>query len=174
MWINKELSNLQLQDPAEKEKFFLRLTECLDALPDLYLRKKLLPELLKAVEFGGAGTAAIAPMLKIGQRMKPEEFSKEIVPGVVRCFKSTDRATRIGLLQNMHTFAEHLTPALVENDVFPNLSSGFSDSVPALRELTVKSLIFLVPKLSERIINSQVFVSAVVVSPSRRGRRRRR
>jgi len=74
-------------------------------------------------------------MLKIGQRMKADDFSKEIVPGVVRCFKSTDRATRIGLLQNMHTFAEHLTPALVENDVFPNLSSGFSDSVPALREL---------------------------------------
>jgi len=59
-------------------------------------------------------------------------------------------------VQNMHTFAEHLTPALVENDVFPNLSSGFSDSVPALRELTVKSLIYLVPKLSERVINSQV------------------
>ena len=90
-------------------------------------------------QFGGAGTAAIAPMLKIGQRMKADEFSKEIVPGVVRCFKSTDRATRIGLLQNMHTFAEHLTPALVENDVFPNLSSGFTDSVPALRELTVWS-----------------------------------
>ena len=59
-------------------------------------------------------------------------------------------------MQNKHTFAEHLTPALVENDVFPNLSSGFSDSVPALRELTVKSLIYLVPKLSERVINSQV------------------
>ena len=89
-------------------------------------------------------------------RMKAEEFSKEIVPGVVRCFKSTDRATRLGLLQNMHTFAEHLTPALVEKDIFPSLSTGFTDTVPALRELTVKSLVHLVPKLSERIINSQV------------------
>jgi SCY1-like protein 1 len=97
--INKEMSNLQLMDGGDKEKFFLKLTECLDSLPDLYLRNKLLPELLKAVEFGGAGTAAIAPMLKIGQRMKADEFSKDIVPGVVRCFKSTDRATRIGLLQ---------------------------------------------------------------------------
>ena len=70
-------------------------------------------------------------------RMKAEEFSKEIVPGVVRCFKSTDRATRLGLLQNMHTFAEHLTPALVEKDIFPSLSTGFTDTVPALRELTV-------------------------------------
>jgi len=36
--------------------------------------------------------------------MKAEEFSKEIVPGVVRCFKSTDRATRIGLLQVVGLF----------------------------------------------------------------------
>ena len=46
----------------------MRTSESLDSLPDVYLRKKLLPELIKAVEFGGAGTAAIAPMLKIGQR----------------------------------------------------------------------------------------------------------
>ena len=117
VWINKELSSLQLKEAGEKEAFFIKLSESLESLPDLYLRKKLLPELLKAVEFGGAGTAAIAPMLKIGQRMQPDEFSREIVPGVVRCFKSTDRATRLGLLQNIHTFADHLTPALVEKEV---------------------------------------------------------
>ncbi|EKX44850.1 hypothetical protein GUITHDRAFT_163464 [Guillardia theta CCMP2712] len=130
--VNKSLTELALMDSAQKEDFFLKLSESLDLLPDCFLRFKLLPELLKAVEFGGAGTAAIAPMLKIGQRMTAEEFGKEIVPGVVRCFGSQDRATRIGLLQNLHTFAEHLTPsapALVEKDIFPQISSGFTDSV---------------------------------------------
>jgi len=61
VWINKELSNLQLQDAGDKEKFFLKLTESLDSLPDVYLRKKLLPELLKAVEFGGAGAHSLHP-----------------------------------------------------------------------------------------------------------------
>lgn len=75
---------------------------------------------------------------------------------MVRCFGSQDRATRIGLLQNLHTFAEHLTPALVEKEIFPQLQSGFTDSVPALRELSAKSLVFLVPKLSDKVINSQV------------------
>eukprot|EP00286_Rhodomonas_abbreviata_P018457 CAMPEP_0181292028 /NCGR_PEP_ID=MMETSP1101-20121128/2284_1 /TAXON_ID=46948 /ORGANISM="Rhodomonas abbreviata, Strain Caron Lab Isolate" /LENGTH=606 /DNA_ID=CAMNT_0023396463 /DNA_START=434 /DNA_END=2250 /DNA_ORIENTATION=- len=156
VWINKELAELALKDAGQKEAFFLKLADSMDQLPDLHLRYKVLPELLKAVEFGGAGTAAVAPMLKIGQRLTAEEFGKEIVPGVVRCFGSQDRATRIGLLQNLHTFAEHLTPALVEKDIFPQLQSGFTDAVPALRELSAKSLVYLVPKLSEKVINSQV------------------
>ncbi|KAJ1475716.1 armadillo-type protein [Baffinella frigidus] len=167
------------------------MTEKIDSLPDLHLRYKVLPELLKAVEFGGGelfkavefdgggtaaiapmlklGTAAIAPMLKLGQRMSAEDFGKEVVPGVVRCFGSQDRATRIGLLQNLHTFADHLSPALVEKEIFPKLASGFTDAAPVLkelsskslvylvlRELSAKSLVYLVPKLSERVINSQV------------------
>ena len=41
-------------------------------------RGQVLPELLKAVEFGGGGTAAIAPMLKLGQRMSAEDFGREV------------------------------------------------------------------------------------------------
>jgi len=51
VWINQELSNLQLMDAGEKEKFFLKLAECLDSLPDIYLRKKLLVSCL-SVNFG--------------------------------------------------------------------------------------------------------------------------
>ena len=86
----------------------------------------------------------------------PALDSKEIVPGVVRCFASQDRATRFGLLQNLHTFAHHLTPQLVEKEIYPAVSSGFTDSVPGLRELSLMSMVHLVPKLSEKIINSQV------------------
>jgi len=60
------------------------------------------------------------------------------------------------LLQNLHTFADHLSPALVEKEIFPKLASGFTDAAPVLRELSAKSLVYLVPKLSERVINSQV------------------
>lgn len=41
----------------------------------LYLLQ-VLPELLKALEFGGAGTAAMAPILKIGQRLSGDDFAK--------------------------------------------------------------------------------------------------
>ena len=75
---------------------------------------------------------------------------------MVRCFASQDRATRFGLLQNLHTFAHHLTPQLVEKEIYPAVSSGFTDSVPGLRELSLMSMVHLVPKLSEKIINSQV------------------
>jgi SCY1-like protein 1 len=59
-------------------------------------------------------------------------------------------------LQNLHTFAHHLTPQLVEKEIYPAVSSGFTDSVPGLRELSLMSMVHLVPKLSEKVINSQV------------------
>lgn len=44
-----------------------------------------------------------------------------------------------------------LLPALrsvVNNDIFPHVASGFSDTVDAMREQTVKSMLHLAPKLS--------------------------
>jgi hypothetical protein len=33
---------------------------------------------LQALEFGGAGTAAMLPLLRIGQRMPAEDFAREV------------------------------------------------------------------------------------------------
>ena len=65
--INKELSKMQLLDAGEKEKLFLKLTECLDSLPEVYLRKKLLPELLKAVEVAAPHTSPLSALRPLSQ-----------------------------------------------------------------------------------------------------------
>ena len=33
---------------------------------------------------------------------------------------------------------DHLLPATVNDQIFPHIAQGFTDTVPALRELTVK------------------------------------
>lgn len=75
---------------------------------------------------------------------------------VVKWFASTDREMRTNLLSNVETFAEHLTPALVNEKIFPNLAIGFSDLSPKLRELTIRSIVVLAPKLSSSIMNTEV------------------
>ena len=42
---------------------------------------------------------------------------------------------------------EHLTSKVVNESLFANVAMGFVDTSPALRELTVKSMVTLAPKL---------------------------
>jgi hypothetical protein len=43
---------------------------------------------------------------------------------------------------------------LVNKDVFPQVSLGFMDTAPAIRELTVKSMLWLAPKLTPKNIDT--------------------
>lgn len=63
---------------------------------------------------------------------------------------------RTNLLSNIETFAEHLTPALLNDKIFANLAAGFSDISPKLRELTIRSIVVLAPRLNSNIINTEV------------------
>lgn len=78
------------------------------------------------------------------------------MPCVIKLFSSTDRATRISLLRSLHLFIEHLTESLVSEKIFPQLATGFTDSVPAMREETVKAMLLVVPKLSNTIVDNQL------------------
>jgi len=46
--------------------------------------------------------------------------------------------TRFRLLQQLDTYVEYLTPAVVNDDIFMHICTGFTDQEPAIREATVK------------------------------------
>ena len=48
----------------------------------------------------------------------------------------------------MDLFVQHLQPAIVNNQVFPNVATGFGDTLPAMRENTVKVRRLLLSLLS--------------------------
>lgn len=150
------LEEIQIKDKAEKARFFSGLAIQLDNFPENVCRHKILPQLITAYEYGDAGSAVLTPMFKLGRLLDEIEYQKRIVPVIVKLFSSTDRVTRSRLLQQLELFITHLQPNIVNDQIFPQVSHGFLDTNPTIREQTVKSIIHLAPKLNYNNLNVEV------------------
>ncbi|XP_028626701.1 N-terminal kinase-like protein isoform X3 [Grammomys surdaster] len=153
---NLFLEEIQIKEPAEKQKFFQELSKSLDSFPEDFCRHKVLPQLLTAFEFGNAGAVVLTPLFKVGKFLSAEEYQQKIIPVVVKMFSSTDRAMRIRLLQQMEQFIQYLDEPTVNTQIFPHVTHGFLDTNPAIREQTVKSMLLLAPKLNEANLNVEL------------------
>ncbi|CAH1262011.1 SCYL1 [Branchiostoma lanceolatum] len=153
---NLFLEEQQIKDQNEKTKFFSELTPKLDDFPDNFCKHRILPQLLNAYEFGNAGSSVLAPLFKLGRLLDQEDYQKKIVPCVVKLFSSTDRSTRIKLLMQMDLFIEHLQPATINDQIFPQIVHGFMDTNPAIREQTVKAMLLMAPKLNDKNLNTEL------------------
>lgn len=93
---------------------------------------KILPELLKSVEFGGGGPKVFGTVMKIGAKLSDEEYESLITPVVVRLFSSPDRAIRVCLLDNLPLMIDHLPQKLINDKIFPQMvciqQSSFASS----------------------------------------------
>jgi SCY1-like protein 1 len=150
------LENLALKDSVERDSFFKKLPLMLPSVPVPVAQKKLLPLLASALEFGGAPPMALGSLLAIGEGMSKEERSKHVLPILTKLFASNDRGIRRGLLENISSFGAALPAGLVEDQIYPNVQTGFNDANPYLRELTLKSMVVLGPKLSQRKLNQSL------------------
>lgn len=117
---------------------------------------KVLPELLKSVEFGGGGPKAFGVVMKISTKLSNDDFDSKITPVVIRLFQNPDRAIRVCLLDNLPLMIDRLSQKTVNDKIFPNLVSGFSDLAPVVREQTLKSVLTIIGKLSDRTINGEL------------------
>ncbi|KAI7849139.1 armadillo-type protein [Circinella umbellata] len=151
--VNLFLENISIKEQGEREGFFRKLDNVIDTFPNEFSKYKILPELVKAFEFGSGGAKALGAILKIGEHLDNQEYEKVIVDPIVRMFASPDRAIRVTLLENMPKFIEHIPNKAVHNQIFPHVATGFTDTVPIIREQTIKSILVIVPKLNDRIIN---------------------
>ena len=95
------LSLMQIMEPAQRNDFFTYLNKHLDSFPKSFSKCKILPQLINAFEFGGAGSSVLAPLFKLGSLLEEGDYQKRIVPCVVKMFSSTDRATRLNLLKQV-------------------------------------------------------------------------
>jgi SCY1-like protein 1 len=57
-----------------------KLDSSIESFPAEFCKYKILPELITALEFGGAGVKALNPILKIGIKLNSTEFEKYIIP----------------------------------------------------------------------------------------------
>ncbi len=104
-------------------KSYSDLDQLSDDFPEDYFRMKVLPELLKSVEFGGGGPQVFAVVMKIAAKLTDEDFEAKITPVVTRLFTSPDRAIRVCLLDNLPLMIDRLPQKIVNDKIFPQMVS---------------------------------------------------
>ncbi|KAF8909893.1 armadillo-type protein [Mucidula mucida] len=150
------LDNFTLGSESEKNALLRNLNESADSFPPEFAMHRILPSLLKALEFGGASAATMLPLvIKFGKNVSSDEYQNTLVAPLVKLFASPDRGTRMALLDQLPEYVEKLDKKTVDK-IFPHLQTGFSDTVALIREATVKSVILLAPKFSDRVLNNDL------------------
>lgn len=109
-----------------------KLDAVADDFPADFFKMKVLPELLKSVEFGGGGAKVFSTVMQIGQKLSDEEYEAQITPVVVRLFANPDRAIRVCLLDNLPLMIDHLPQKLVSDKIFPQMVSTYADTLMLL------------------------------------------
>ncbi|KAE8452979.1 hypothetical protein EG329_012166 [Mollisiaceae sp. DMI_Dod_QoI] len=154
--LTDNVDNLGMKTEEEREAFLNDLDELSDDFPEDYFKMKILPELLKSVEFGGGGPKVFSVVMKISTKLTDDEFDTRVTPAVVRLFSSPDRAIRVSLLDNLPVMIDRLSQKIVNDKIFPQMVSGFIDIAPVVREQTVKAVLTIIGKLSDRTINGEL------------------
>ena len=95
--------------------------EVSDDLPDEFLKTKILPELLRSIEYGGGGPKVFGLIVKLSAKLSEEEYESSITPVIIRLFASRDRAIRVCLLDNLPSLIDHLPQKLVNDKIFPQM-----------------------------------------------------
>lgn len=138
-------------------------------LPPEFLKYKVLPALVKSLELPSgesgcmpacldqrhadkttviSGGPSLLPLiLALSTELQAQEYDKQVLPALVRCFASPDRAMRMAVLDGFPSYIDRLDKRTVVDKIWPNLLTGFSDTVPVIREATVKSTLLLAPKV---------------------------
>ncbi|KAI9143544.1 armadillo-type protein [Paraphysoderma sedebokerense] len=150
------LENWSIKEAHEKDAFIRNIASVVQDYPQEFCKFKVLPQLLSALEYGAAPSKIITPILKIGQSLSKPEYDQIIVNALIKLFASPDRSIRLSLLECLETFIDRLDNKVVNDKIFGSIASGFSDVVPLIREQTVKAMLLVAPKLSERTINNDL------------------
>ena len=154
--ITQGADSLGLKSETEREEFLNQLDELSDDFPEDFFKMKILPELLKSVEFGGGGPKVFSAIMKIGSKLSDDEFESRLVPVITRLFASPDRALRVCLLDNLPLMIDRLPQKEVNGKIFPTIVTGFSDTAPVVRERTVRAVPTIIGKLSDRVVNGEL------------------
>ncbi|RFU25317.1 hypothetical protein B7463_g11010, partial [Scytalidium lignicola] len=154
--LTENVDNLGMKSEEEREEFLNDLDQLANDFPEDYFKLKILPELLKSVEFGGGGPKVFAVVMKISAKLAEEDFDSKVTPVVIRLFNSPDRALRVSLLDNLPLMIDRLSQKVVNDKIFPQMVTGFTDVAPIIREQTVKAVLTVVGKLSDRTINGEL------------------
>jgi SCY1-like protein 1 len=136
------------------------------ALPPPFLANRVLPSLLHSLSLPTAPSSTMLPLvLSLGKLVPPSDYTKLVLEPVIKLYASPDRGTRMALLDGLGEYSEKMDARMVQDKVWPHLVSpavvtakpdvqltdlqitGFADTVPVIREATVKAVYPLASKV---------------------------
>lgn len=97
------------------------------------------------------GPTLLPLAITISATLTSAEFSSLLLQPLCRLFASPDRALRLALLELLPQYADRLEKGVVAEKIWPNLITGFGDTVPVIREATVKAVPLIAPKVSSTV-----------------------
>ncbi|WWD19545.1 hypothetical protein CI109_104006 [Kwoniella shandongensis] len=153
------LDNFELKSDGDKLGLLRIIKDAATAgtLPPPFTTHRILPSLLHSLSLPTAPSSAMLPLvLELGKLVPPSDYPKVVLEPVVKLYSSPDRGTRMALLDGLGEYADKMDAKMVQEKVWPNLITGFADTVPVIREATVKAVFPLASKLSDRILNNDL------------------
>lgn len=160
------LDSFVLAREDERAETIRQIKTSASSFPPDFLQHKVLPALIDAVGLSAtapAGSVGSAPagrmlplILQLGAPLADSDWSRTVGPTVLKAFTSPDRTVRITLLEALPTYTSRFDTKQVSDKIWPNLLTGFGDSAAAIREATVKSILPLSVKMSDRILNNDL------------------
>jgi len=150
------ISTLALKDSIEKERFFGHLPRVLETLAKPPVEKKIMPMLCDALKFNQAPHQAILPMLIAAQDVPKEKYQKLVIPTILKLYESPDKMIRLDLLENLSRYADHVRNDQVDDPLYERMSTGFTSQDSNVREMTLKGVLQIVPRLSERVLGASL------------------
>ena len=153
----KELDEFGLRNDQEKLQFFQNLEVVKEDAPPGFMENRILPELSNFFNHSPENAAfALRYILTFGEVLPDSSKIALIKPVILKAFTLPDRQIRVLLLASLPKFMEILTKSDISDRIFQYFVTGFSDSNPAIREETIKSVLVIAPKLSDRQLNNEL------------------
>ncbi|XP_025409122.1 N-terminal kinase-like protein [Sipha flava] len=150
------LSQYHLLDDLQRTTFLEKLPNLLETFPKNIAQYNVLPSLLEMFSYVKEQKVIFPSMIKLSTMLDDQEFEEKIVPCIVKLFESNDRATRLLLLNQIELYSNRLKPDLLNTSIFPLLVSGLADASPTIRELTVRSMVYISSKLNYNNLNVEL------------------
>ncbi|CAO1624294.1 unnamed protein product [Parajaminaea phylloscopi] len=169
--LSEEFDGFMLISERERNDSIRSLQTYKASLPVDFLSHKILPSLVHALNLsyqpnGSAqgsslSNAVHAPsilplVLQLGSSLPDNAWNSAVLPSVLKAYTSPDRSVRITLLDTLPEYLERVDSKKVSESIWPNIVTGFADSSAAIREGTLKAVLPLSSKLTDRIRNNEL------------------
>jgi SCY1-like protein 1 len=157
------LDEIAVKEPDDKRTFFQQLPSKLNAIPAHVCIHKILPALKNSMAILPAASLVV-PMLGIGKMIGVEDldtYSTCVMPTLIEFYKMNDRGVRALLLQNIDSYKHALEykkngkgENILNKEIFKCMITGFRDSAPQMREITLKTIPTIVDMLNAKNLNT--------------------